>query len=283
MSASPGIRPALPADVPGIRAILAAHGNDGPIAGVDIVGPYARHLIVHHRALVATEPDGIVAFGAAIDVGTAVHLADLFVQPDRLGRGIGQAVLAAVLDGADRRTTFASSDPRALPLYVRAGLAALWPAVYVEGEAEALPGTPASIAVEAADPVHLARLERAWTGVDRSVDHGFWAAQADADPFVVLDGADPVGLGYGRARQAGDGRAADRVVVRPGADPLPILLASLRRAARGGRVHAAVPGPNPVLPALLGARFRVVDRDQFMASDAGLVDPARLLPNGGML
>ena len=40
---------------------------------------------------------------------------------------------------------------------------------------------------------------------------------------------------------------------------------------------------NPVLPVLLGAGFRIVDRDQFMASDPGLIDPARLLPNPGMM
>ena len=58
----------------------------------------------------------------------------------------------------------------------------------------------------------------------------------------------------------------------------------MRRAARDNpvlRVH--VLGPNPLLPALLEAGFRIVDRDQFLASEPDLVDPVRLLPNPGML
>jgi hypothetical protein len=34
---------------------------------------------------------------------------------------------------------------------------------------------------------------------------------------------------------------------------------------------------------LLEAGVRIVDHDQFMCSDPSLVDPARLLPNPGML
>jgi hypothetical protein len=38
-----------------------------------------------------------------------------------------------------------------------------------------------------------------------------------------------------------------------------------------------------VLRTLLDAGFMVEERDQFMASESGLVDPARLVPNPGML
>jgi hypothetical protein len=34
---------------------------------------------------------------------------------------------------------------------------------------------------------------------------------------------------------------------------------------------------------LLDRRFRIGDRDTYMASSPGLVDPARLVPNPGML
>ncbi len=61
------------------------------------------------------------------------------------------------------------------------------------------------------------------------------------------------------------------------------MLAALRRTDRGTRVVASLLGPSPVLPVLLEAGFRVTDRDQFMASDAGLIDPVRFLPNPGML
>jgi GNAT superfamily N-acetyltransferase len=275
-------RQATPEDVPAIRGILEAHGNDGPVTRVDIVGPYVRHLVTRHRTLL-TEEDGItVAFGAVVEAGFAVHLADLFVVPDRLGQGLGRPLLAALFGDAPRRTTFASDDPRALPLYVRAGMTPLWPTLHVEGEAKRLP-MPPGLDVVAAPPEELAALELAWTGADRGDDHRFWASQADADPFLVLDGDGPVALAIGRARQVSAVRVIDRMHVRPGADPVPPVIAALHRTDRGTRVVASLLGPSQVLPALLEAGFRVVDRDQYMASDPGLVDPARFLPNPGML
>ena len=276
------IRPATPEDVPAIRAILAAHGNDTPVTRVDIVGPYVRHLVTRHRTLL-TEDDGIpVAFGAVVDAGLAVHLADLFVVPERLGQGLGRPLLAALFGDAPRRTTFASEDPRALPIYVRAGMTPLWPALHVEGDATAL-AMPPGLDVVAAPPEELAALELAWTGADRGDDHRFWASQADADPFLVVDRDGPVALAIGRGRQVSDIRVIDRMRVRPGADPVPSVIAALRRTDRGTRVVASLFGPSLVLPALLAAGFHIVDRDQYMASDPGLVDPARFLPNPGML
>lgn len=277
------IRAATMDDIRAIRSIMAAHGNDGPIATADVVGPYVAHLIRHHRVLVSTSGRDVVAFGAIVDAGVTVHLADLFVRPDRLGRGIGRPLLAALFGDATRRTTFASSDPRALPLYVRAGMAPLWVSLYLEGAAGVLPPEPAGIETQASEPAALAALELAWTGVDRSLDHAFWGSQAEADSFVVAGHGNPVAVGHARTRQAVPVRLIDRLLVRPGVDPVAPTLAALRRAARGGSVEAFVQGPSPVLRALLDLGFVILDRDQYMASEPGLVDPGRLIPNPGML
>ena len=135
------IRPATVDDIPEIRRILAAHEKDGPVApgGVDIIGPYVRHFVERHRALVSELDGGIVAFGAVLDTGRARMLADLFVEPERLGQGLGRPLLAALFEDAPVRATFASSDPRALPLYVRAGMTPLWVCLYLEGAADQLP------------------------------------------------------------------------------------------------------------------------------------------------
>ncbi len=276
------VRPATLEDVPAIRAILAAHGNDGPITRVDIIGPYLRYLVTRHRVLLAEESGAAVAFGAVLDTGLAVHLADLFVVPERLGQGLGGPLLAALYGGAPRRTTFASDDPRALPLYVRAGMMPLWPCLYLEGDGGHLSGA-SDLDLASVAPEELASLELAWTGAARADDHRFWASQADADPFLVADRDGPVALAIGRARQASEARVVDRLLIRPGADPVAPVLASLRRTARGGAVIASLLGPSPVLPVLLDHGFRVVDRDVYMASDPGLVDPARFIPNPGML
>ena len=277
------IRPATLDDVPAIRALLAAHDEDGPVTRVDIVGPYVRHLIEHAIALVTDRDGEVVAYGAAVDTGIVRQLAELFVHPDLLGRGIGRTLLDAVFDDAQRRTTFASADPRALPLYVRAGMAPLWPILLLEGDAARLAVPRGPMEIEPADPGRLARLERDWTGADRPADHTFWASQAEADAFVVLESGEPIAVGYARARQVSAARAIDRLVVRPGVDPVPPTLAAIRHGGRGGPVAAYIAGPSPVLPVLLAAGFRIGDRAQFMASEPGLVDPARLVPNPGML
>jgi GNAT superfamily N-acetyltransferase len=279
------IRRATADDVPAIRTILVAHENDGPVrdGGVDIVGPYVSHLIEHHRTLVSEDDGELVAFGSVLDTGRVRMLADLFVEPGRLGQGLGRPLLRELFEDAPARATFASSDPRALPLYVRAGMTPLWPCLYLEGDAAQLPAPDSALTVWDATPGELAVLEEAWTGDVRPVDHAYWAAQPGGDAFLVEDADGPVAFGYARSKQATTTRALDRMLVRPGADPVPPTLVGLARAARDGRVQACVLGPNPVLPVLLEAGVRIVDHDQFMCSDPSLVDPARLLPNPGML
>ena len=279
------IRLPTDADLPAIREILAAHGNDGAIVMGDVVGPYLRHLFVRGGARVAVEGDVVVGFGATIDTGRCLHLADLFVQPDRVGQGIGRPLLDAVFDGAPHRTTFASDDPRALPIYVRAGMRPMWASLYVEGPSERVTAVPPSIVCHDATPADLAAMERRWTAIDRSADYEFWATQPEVDVFTVRDGGDIAAIGTARVRQASAVRVLDRLMVNPDAavDPLPATLAAIARAGRGGVVLATIQGPNPILRTLLDLGFRIADRDQFMASDAGLVDPLRLIPSAGML
>jgi len=281
-TASVSIRPATDEDVPGIRVLLASHGNDGPIVNGDIVGPYLRHLRDHGRLLVTAADHGVLAFGAAIDTGRGWHLADLFVHPDALGRGLGRPLLAAVLDGATDRSTFASEDPRALPLYVRAGMTPLWPSLYLEGAAATLPQSAGRLTTEAATAEQIRELDRRWTGMDRPADHRFWASQVDADSFVVLDGGAVAGAGYARIRQASPVRALDRLLVHPDADPVPVILSAIRRAAGDGGLLVGILGPNPVLRPLLETGFRIADRDTYMASRPDLFDPTRLIPNAGL-
>ena len=279
----PIIRAATADDIPAIRRILAAHGNDGPVVVADIVGPYVNHLLWRGRARVATLDGEVVAFGAGVDTGRSVHLADLFVDPERLGQGIGRPLLASVLEGSSARTTFASEDERALPLYVRAGMQPWWASLYVQGRASDLPAAGGSIVVEPSDEAELAALELEWTGFDRALDHAYWASMPDVDAFVVRQDGVIAALGYARARQAAPIRVLDRLVIHRDADPVATTIEALRRAARGGAVFVALGGPHPALRPLLEAGHRIVDRDQFLASDRDLVDPVRLIPNPGLL
>jgi GNAT superfamily N-acetyltransferase len=277
------IRRAEPRDIPAIREILRAHDADSAVVGADIVGPYVRHLVERAIALVAERDGVVVAYGAAVDTGRCRHLADLFVRPDLLGRGIGRRLLDAVLGDAAQRTTFASADPRALPLYVRAAMAPLWPLLELEGSAARLAPPGGHLVIQTVDAGVLSGLEHAWTGSERPVDHAFWASQAESEPFVVITGGEPVAFAYARARQISGARAIDRLLVRPEAEPVAPTLAAIRHAGRGGSVVTHVAGPSPVLPALLAAGFLIKGHDQFLATDPSLVDPARFIPNSGML
>jgi hypothetical protein len=234
----------------------------------------------------AVDAERVVAFGAVVVTGRAAHLADLFVRGDLHGRGIGGRLLEALLDGTSIRTTFSSDDPRALPLYVRAGMVPRWPLLYLEGPPDAVERLdPGRHVVRGGGHLEIAALEANWTGADRPADHAFWTSQPAGDGFVVLDGGgSPVAAGYGRGRQVSrTSRALDRLVIAPGTDPVPPVLAAIRRVMRDGSVVLAMPGPHPALPLLLQCGFRIVDRDQYMAGPSDPVDPARLLPNNGML
>ena len=282
----PEIRVATLVDVPSIRALLRAHGNDSIVepGAIDIVGPYVRHLVEHHVARVSVDGDAVIGFGAAVDTGWCLMLADLFVDAERLGTGIGRPLLDAVFGDSTARATFASDDPRAVPLYVRAGMTPLWTNFFVDGDAKRLPPDAPDLRVRSARPGENATIELAWTGADRSVDHAFWASSPEGDAFLVEDRFGPVAIGYARGRQVKPTRVMDRLVIRPEADPVAPALAAIRRGARDNPVMTVhVLGPNPLLPVLLEAGFRIVDRDQFLASDPALVDPERLLPNPGML
>jgi len=279
----PPIREATLDDEAEIRSVLAEHGNDGPHPTIDIVGPYVRHLIATAHAFVVDEGDRLAAFGATIETGHGRHLTDLFVRSDRLGQGMGRPLLDAVFGAAWPRTTFASDDPRALPLYIRAGMTPLWPHLYLLGAGSSLPDGGRELTTESADAPRLAALDRDWTGVDRPVDHAFWTSQSGADAFVVLDAGEVVAGGCGRDRQLGPARALDRLVVRPDREPLGPIYAALRRVARDGKVLVGLAGTNPAVRPLLEAGFRIEDQDTYMASEPDLIDPARLLPNPGML
>jgi GNAT superfamily N-acetyltransferase len=261
--------PPAPGDPPGYPEALDAH--------------YLQ-LIRHGRTVVAESVDGVVGFGAVALSDRGTHLADLFVRPDLQSRGIGRRLLAAVFDDdAWPRTTFSSSDPRALPLYIRFGMRPLWPNLYLGGDGRRIPEQPA-VAVTPAEGGEVAALERAWWGVDRPAMHAYWAGQPQAVPFVVRRDGRPIGAGDARARLRGPGRWVNMFFVAPGEDPLAPTLAAIRfSAGPDGTTGGCLLGPHPAVPALIEAGFRVVDRDTYQASDAGLIDPERLVVNTGFL
>ena len=292
-------RAATSSDVPAIARVAAA--CDEPIESPGIPGsPYAEHLLDRGTVMVAEADGVVVGYAAAVRIAGWLHVTDLFIHPAARDRGFGRSLLASVLAGAPSATTFASDDMRALPIYLRAGLRALWPNLYLEGRAARLhdPG----LEVHAVTSADAAEAELAFSGIDRAVDHQYWGSRRGAVPFLVLEGGRVAGAGCAVHRRGRPGRWLPHFAIAPAADPVAVAAAAIHATARGGpamepgetgdgaghgsAVHPTslcVPGPHPVLPLLLDAGFRVVDRDVFLATDEALVDPHRLLPDPSLL
>jgi len=279
------IRPAVAADVPAIDRILRANDDADPAAALPpgAQDAYLAHLIARGTTVVAEGDAEVVGFAATVSNGRATHLADLFVLPSHHGRGIGRDLLAAVFADAWPRTTFASHDPAAMPLYIRSGMTPLWPSLYLRGDPRRLPDAPAELSVELASFADLARLEREWAAVDRMPEVAYWRTLPGAEPFVVARGGRPVAICLGRDRLNRIGRWIDRALVAPDVEPVGPLTTAIRRTAGGDLVGACVPGPSPLVPVLLEAGFRIAEWDVFLASEPDLVDPIRQLVNPGLL
>lgn len=281
------VRPAVAADAPAMAAILVANNEAMDWPDLPQLGcPYLDHLVRRSRAVVAETNGAIVGFGASVAVRTERirFLTDLFIEPGFQSRGNGGALLDAALAGSDHRMTFSSGDPRALALYIRAGMRPWWPLLYLEVPAARSSRDDAGLEVGPADVAETSEWSRAWTGVDRSVDFAHYGSLPDARGFVIRDAGAVAAVGWARReRRRSDGRWLDHASLAPDADPVRIGLTLIRAAASGGRLMAPVTGPHPVVAPLLEGGARIRGRDQFCATDPSLVDPVRLFPNPGFL
>jgi GNAT superfamily N-acetyltransferase len=279
---APLIRPMHAGDLEAVDRVLAA--NDEGVVAPDGSWPYLELLLDHGRALVAEVGGVVVGFAATVPAGRLTHLSDLFVDPASQSGGVGGALLDAALAGPGPFTTSSSADPRALALYVRHGLRAVWPACYVVGEAEGLPAVDPALEVTPVAPAAMSAAELALTGVDRGPLHAYEARETGSVHLELRVGGTLVAAGHARDARKGSGRWLDRLVLGPAADPVPAVVAALRAAsAPGGSVGTCVPGPHPALPVLLEAGFRMIDRDTFCESEPGLVDPTRPLVDPSLL
>jgi hypothetical protein len=213
------------------------------------------------------------------------HLADLFVRPDRLGTGIGNAILAAALPANGEPLTFASADPRALPLYVKHGMLPIAPLLYLTGDTQAARRLPdPGITLAEADPASIRNLDRTASGRDRPQDLEFLHASAHAHGFIARHGGEVIGYGYCRMADV-PGHGSRRAFLGPigarsEADAVRTAIAVLRWAAeQAPQMTIPVFGPHPATPIILGAHFRIEDIDTYMASGAGLIDLARYCPS----
>jgi GNAT superfamily N-acetyltransferase len=275
------VRAATDDDGAGIAAVRDAIGGQHDDSGSDAA--YRAHLMAHGRLFVAVRDGRVIGFAGARDVGGHRLLSDLFVDPQVHGGGVGRVLLATVLDGSEARYTFSSSDPRALPIYARAGMRPRWPLLYLHGPAREI-ATEATEAMEAmvvepAEADDVAAVEQSVTGVDRAVEHRYWARRPGAAAAVVrIDGAAVGAVSF--VVRSGETRI-EHLALAPTFDAGPVV-AAIGAVAGPPIIRAFVPGPQPLLEWLLHRRFVVDDVDTFMSSHPDAVPSALAIVHPGL-
>ena len=265
------IRAAADDDLPAIAAIAAANDDEGAGSAAD--PRYVARLRSDGRFLVADDGGTVAGYCGARPAGRAVMLCDLFVHPDRQGAGVGGLLLRETLPAAGERFTYASKDPRAMPLYVRHGMIPYWPLLYLRGPwpARGIAPSAAGLELELVTPVRAAAAEREITGQDRAADYAYWAT-ADGSTGLIVRQAGRVAAAAaaapGHLMHLACARQAGPDAVQAGPDA---VLAVALEAAGPGPVRLCLPGPHPAVPRLLAAGFRIFDYDHYMASRPGLV------------
>jgi GNAT superfamily N-acetyltransferase len=289
------IRPATEHDLPVIYDIYYRNEvrgeSDPPPRGA--IPAWLPHTLATGTLLIAERGGVAVGYAGLTRRDDVSFLTDLFVHPEMQAGGIGGALLRAILpvDGSIR-CTFASSDPRALALYIRAGMRPQWPQFWLR----AVPPAPrdrlhSTVEVVEARPddFDLVVWEREVGGRQRREDIVFWVRVQRAVPLWFRRGSDTIGYGYvrlaaGTLRHPEAG-AIGPLGVRDARDAADCALAAAIWArGRAAPLHIAVPGPHPALASLLEAGFAITDMDTFVSSAAmPHFDPRRYISSGGDL
>jgi GNAT superfamily N-acetyltransferase len=260
------IRPATAADLPGIRGVADEHDLRGLWPGGDSGPDFLDAELAYGRLGVAV-PDGVVTgFTGTFRRGHLTHLGDLFLRTGHQSRGLGTALLDWALSGAEAVVTFASADPRAMALYLRAGLVPRVPLVYLEGQLREAPSAVTDS--RDGDLEHALQLDAAASGGARA-DLLRWYAGVEGVRVTTA------GDSYAFTRTLGD-----RVIIGP-AGGAPAVEAALR-AAIGHHLHLAVPGGHPLLPRLVRAGLRIDELDTVMTTSPAVVDFGHYLPSADL-
>ena len=212
-----------------------------------------KHELATGEMAVAQRDGRIVAFASLITRGSIAYLAELFVRPGQQSAHLGTRLLHHVLPKDGRICcTLSSRDPRALALYVRAGMRPQWPNLWLRAHTARLGALPrGEVAVVAARPddAELLRWDTRISGRHRAVDLQYWSA-SEALPVWFERRGRRVGYGYIQTR-GGSLWFPEAITIGPvGTDTSDDAFHSVCAAVEFARpraavVRLAVPGPHP--------------------------------------
>jgi GNAT superfamily N-acetyltransferase len=288
------IRLAQERDLPRVGAIwYQAVAGDAAGAPPWVPSLYP-HELASHELYVAERGGEVVAFGAVVQRGGIAFLADLFVAAEQRSTGVGKRLLGHILPRDGRpRFTVSSEDPRALPLYIRAGMRPWFPQLQLRADLAGVRLEPDSsvelIELDDVDGEYL-RWDAEIGGRDRPEDHAYWRKARGGRPcwFVRHDRI----VGYGLAQTRSDDLVSSPdaitlgpIGVRDPTDAVACVLAAVGWAHRHGRrARISLAGPHPALAPLLAAGFRLVERETFcLSTETPFFDARCYLPSGSDL
>jgi len=242
--------------------------------------PWFGHLQHVGRLVVADEAGAVIGFAGLLDHGTCVALSDLFIRPDHQSRGVGAALLHAILPAGRPGVTMASADPRAIASYARRGMRPRWPAYYLSATAGRV-------------------RDGAWPSLDvrdLALDEYDWPLPGDV-PYHRALGARPLAI-VGAGARLGTALVVDRsaqrlfhpdttevleTTVEDADAAASVVLAVVAHLLEQGaaRLVVQVPGSHGALAPLLERGFAITDVDTACASEEGLLaDPTRHTMHG---
>jgi GNAT superfamily N-acetyltransferase len=257
------------------------------------IPPYLSHVLQTGTLHVAEEDGKILAFAGAITRGNISFLTDLFVLPSSQSGKLGKKLLQTVLPQDDLiHCTLSSSDPRALALYIRAGMRPCWPhfALRLDRPTQAWSLAPDMEIIEAdSSDLALLRWDARTSGRPRPQDLQFWVREERAVPLWFRRRGQIVGYGYVRFGAEEHSKPPSCRLGPMGADTPEdasacVLAAVYWAMQRAVEIHIDVSGPHPCLTTLLERGFQIHSFDTFVLSAATpFFDARSYIASGGDL
>jgi ribosomal protein S18 acetylase RimI-like enzyme len=249
---------------------------------------FYAHNLRHGELFVADDEGTVVGFSGSVVRGSVRYLTDLFVLRERQDAGLGRALLAAAMPADGRvHATLASRDPRAIALYVRAGMSPRFPHFLLDLHPEGAAGLwPDHVALVPADPddPDLVAWDTEIGARPRAEDLADLVRSRSAEPLWVERDGVRIGYAFVQRRTPGylwhpDAITVGPVGVRSPADAADAVGAAMAWAStRGPLVTIGVPGPHPSLGPLLQAGASITYVEQFLSTHEPFADPRRYLP-----
>jgi len=290
----PVIREATASDLPSIyRIFLEGEIEQGAtVPPISKIPMFLRHELQSGHMVICKEDDEVTGFATTITRGEMMYLAELFVRSDRQSGGAGKLLLRHVLKGADGICTLSSADPKAMALYIRAGMRPLWPNLWLRRDVatETAPSLDNLdvIAHEAfANDPELIGWDHGSSKRRREADHAYWI-ETGAVPFWFTRDHERIGYGYLQTRNESSLWLQDAITIGPLGAKTPedaaacLLCAAEMATRRANVVRVAVPGPHQGLRPLLEAGFRITSVETYMESKPYGLDPRLYIGSGDL-